>query len=524
MRVDGANGGAATTPWWQTRWCTALLVLLAAVPLLYPPTPPLLDLPSHIGRYRIQLEHDSWPTFRAYYHFHWALIGNLGFDLAAFPLTPVFGLENSIKLLVLTIPTLAVAGFLWTAHEIHGRIPPTALFALPLAYNFPLHFGFVNFSWSMALAFVLFPLWLRLGRQGKLRLRAAIFVPVSLLLWVVHTFGWGLLGVLAFAAELMRQRSLSRGWIAAVWHAGLACLPLAPPTLLMIAWRFAKTTQGSLTEGFFLWVVKVNYLITLLRDRWRWFDLGTLAVMGGLLVWAVPSRKFTLAPALVAASALLLPVYLLLPARLFGAAYADMRLLPYLCATLLLAIRPSGQASAGFVRALALAGLAFVLVRTGGTTASLALYSETFQRELQAVPHIREGSRVVALIGAPCRSQWFMRRLDHLSGLAIARRRAFTNDQWHEPGAQWVLPYYPAAGRYASDSSQIVRLRPCPGVTKWYTIDDALRDVNRDAFDYIWMIEPGPYDRALIAGLAPVWRRGDSVLLRIDHPAAKPAA
>ena len=77
-----------------------------------------------------------------------------------------------MKLIVLAIPPLTVAGFLWVAREVHHRLPPTALFALPFAYGHPFMFGFVNFALSMALAFLAFGLWLRLARLGRLRLRA----------------------------------------------------------------------------------------------------------------------------------------------------------------------------------------------------------------------------------------------------------------------------------------------------------------------------------------------------------------
>jgi hypothetical protein len=59
----------------------------------------------------------------------------------------------------------------------HGKVPPTSLFALPLAYAFPFQFGFVNFTLGVALTFLAAALWLRLGTQGRTRLRAALFVP-----------------------------------------------------------------------------------------------------------------------------------------------------------------------------------------------------------------------------------------------------------------------------------------------------------------------------------------------------------
>jgi len=513
---------AGERAWWESPWFALALVLLAAVPLLYPPVPPLLDLPGHIGRYRIQLEYESWPVFREHFRMERSLIGNLGFDLLVIPLVPVLGLETAVRLIVLCIPPMTVAGFLLTAREVHGRIPPTALLALPLAYNVPFHFGFVNFALAMAFAFLLLPLWLALGRAGRLRLRAVAFGPLSLLLWLTHMSGWGVLCVLAFAAEFARLDGSRRNWLVPAWRAALACLPLAPPILALLGWRLAKGPAVSATDGW-LSLSKLTNFAMLLRDRWMWFDLASLAVLAGLAGYALRSRAFALAGPLATGALLLLACYIVLPHRLFGGTYADMRVLPYLCAVALLAMRPSPGASASVMRTLAVAGLCLVLARTGGATASLYLYSREFERELAAVPHIAEGARVVALVGTPCRADWTMRRLDHLPGLAIARRHAFANDQWQVPGSQWVTPDYPQAGRFEATPSQHIRLRLCPGTNRWQTIDRSLAEVPRTAFDYLWLIRPPPYDRSLVAGLTPVWRSGSSMLYRIDHrPEAPP--
>jgi hypothetical protein len=142
--------------WWEQRWLLITLVLAAAVPLLWPETPPLTDLPGHIGRYRIQLGIDQSASLARYYGFEWALIGNLGVDLLIEPLARLIGLEPAVKLIVTAIPMMTAAGFLLVARELNGRVPPTAFFALPLAYSFPFHFGFVNFALSMALALLAF--------------------------------------------------------------------------------------------------------------------------------------------------------------------------------------------------------------------------------------------------------------------------------------------------------------------------------------------------------------------------------
>jgi hypothetical protein len=50
--------------WWQTRWFVALCTLIAIIPLLWPQIPPLVDLPGHMGRYRVQFTYDQYPFLK----------------------------------------------------------------------------------------------------------------------------------------------------------------------------------------------------------------------------------------------------------------------------------------------------------------------------------------------------------------------------------------------------------------------------------------------------------------------------
>ena len=204
------TGAGPTRPWWETRLAVAAAILLAFVPLLYPTVPPLVDLLGHMGRYRVELDLDRSIHLQQYYAFHWAPIGNLGVDLLVYPLAMLIGLEPAVKLVVLAIPPLTVAGFLWVAREVHHRIPPTAYFALPFVFGYPFLFGFANFALAMALAFLAFGLWLRLARFGHFWLRTFLFVPISFVLYFCHTYGWGMLGLLCFSAEAVRQHDAGR--------------------------------------------------------------------------------------------------------------------------------------------------------------------------------------------------------------------------------------------------------------------------------------------------------------------------
>ena len=507
--------------WWQTRAFVALIALASTIPLWWPDIPPLVDLPGHLGRYRVQLAIDAHPHLREWYDFNWSLIGNLGIDLLVVPLAPLLGLEGAVKLIVLVIPALTVTGLLWIAREVHGRIPATALFALPLAYSYPFQFGFTNFALSMALALNLFALWLRFARLGRLRLRAIVFVPVSCLLWVCHTFGWGVLGVLAFSAEMIRQHDrLKEGanghWLGSWTRAALGCVPLALPMALMIFWRSGDHVTGQ-TADWFNWQAKMNWIAMILRDRWATFDLASVTLLFGVLVLGVAHRGLEYSRHLALSAAFLAAVFVLLPRIVFGSAYADMRLAPFVLAVAVIAVRPRPGMSFKGAATFAALGLAFWGVRLGGTTASYWLYDQRHDRALAALAHVPERARVLTLVGRRCGDDWAYSRLEHIAAMLLVRRLAYSNDQWSMPGAQQLTVRYAAGRGWNHDPSQMVTDRQCRGEW-WRPIRRSLADFPREAFDYVWLLQPPRYDPVLTRGMTPVWRDGTDVLFRIDRP------
>ncbi len=298
----------APAGWWEQRWFLVLVTALAAVPLLYPPIPPLVDLFGHMGRYRVELDLGHSPWLQHYYGYHWAAIGNLGVDLLVMPLGQLIGLEPAVKLIVLAIPPLTAAGFLWVAREVHGRIPPTAFFALPFIYGYPFLFGFVNFALSVALAFLAFGLWLRLGRLERTRLRG-LAVRADLARRLLHPhlrlgparpdvlFGRG--GAPARPRPVVVARR-DRGRAARLGDGA------ADPDHAGLAQRNAR--RHDLID-WFDWKLKWRWIYSALRDRWKWFDIGSLIAAGLVFVYALVSRKLTLSRNL-AFSAIVLAVLL----------------------------------------------------------------------------------------------------------------------------------------------------------------------------------------------------------------------
>jgi hypothetical protein len=511
-------GGAATGPrqWWERRWFVAVLVLISAVPLLYPEVPPLVDLLGHMGRYRIQLDLVQSPWLGRYYEFDWAVIGNLGVDLLVIPLRPLFGLELAVKLIVLAIPPLTVAGFLWVAREVHHRLPSTALFALPFAFSFPFHFGFANFTLAMALAMLAFGLWLHLGERNRERLRAILFVPISIVIFFTHAFGWGTLGLLCFSAEAVRQHDRGAAWFAAGMRAALHASVMLVPVLFMAMWRSGAATQR--TFGWFNWELKWQWVYSALRDRWEIFDIGTVALLGMAFLFAIFHRRLVISRNLALSALVLATAFILLPWTIFGSAYADMRIVPYTMAIALLAIRFKGTTDLPLAHKLAVIALSLFLVRVAGTTASLAIAANDQAEKLRALNHVPMGAAVVNLTGERCDERWGLPRDSHLGAMAIVRRHAFSNDQWAIDGANLLKVRFREAGPFMADSSQMVRSRNCRKNLR--TIDQALAAIPDGVFDYVWLIDTPAHDPTLSEGWIPVWRGKDSVLYATSPGAA----
>ena len=261
-------------PWWESPACLTLVVLATMIPLVYPPIPPLVDLFGHMGRYRVELDLDHSPWLQAYYDYHWAAIGNLGVDLLVIPLGKLIGLEWAVKAIVLAIPPLTAAGFLWVAREVHGRVPPTAFFALPFIYGYPvpvrlreLHaFGGAGVPGVRTLAEA------RAARAHRAS-RVAVRPDLARRLLLPHLR----LGPARSDVLLGRRGPASRPrphLVAAGIEAALRTSVMALPILIMLIWR--SETHGGQTVDWFDWKIKWRWIYSALRDRWKWFDIASL--------------------------------------------------------------------------------------------------------------------------------------------------------------------------------------------------------------------------------------------------------
>jgi hypothetical protein len=133
---------------------------------------------------------------------------------------------------------------------------------------------------------------------------------------------------------------------------------------------------------------------------------------------------------------------------------------------------------------------------------------------MRALDHVPRGAALVTFVGQDCLDDWPLYRNSHLPSMAIVRREAFANDQWAIEGANLLKVRYVVAGQFGMDSSQMVKPNDCRGRRRIWTIDRSLAAFPRDAFDYLWLVDPPAYDPALVSDFTPVWRGPHSILYR----------
>ncbi|KQN31342.1 hypothetical protein ASF00_00530 [Sphingomonas sp. Leaf34] len=492
-------------PWWATRRYLALVSVLLAIPLSGPAIPPLTDIFGHLARYTIVARIDASAYLHQWFATHGHLSGNSGVDLIAAWFGPIVGIIPVTKLALIATAVLTGGGMLLTARAAHGRLPPTAPFALPLTFGMPFQYGFLNYSLSVALVFPAIALWLRLRRGA---VRAAVFIPVGLVIWVTHLAGWGLLGLVLFAIELATARRDGAPW----WRAVIACLPLVAPVAILLL-----PSGGSSTIGVSHWFdgsLKLFFIVAVLRDQNAVFDIASAALLVALVMFGIRGMGFRMEPRLACAAAAVFAAFLVMPGMIMGSALADMRVLPYALALAILALSPTSTAQRDLTL-LAIAALAFLGLRLAVQTIGWSRTAALQREQLAALDHVPQGSRVFVLVTLPCETAWRSHRMDHIGLMAIVRREAFVNGVWDMPSSQLTV-HRPDATGFVYAGSQTLFPAGCRYDAQ-YDLAHALATLPRAAFDLVWVVDTPrtawPKDR----GLRRIWSGDRGVLYRIPH-------
>lgn len=489
-------------------------------PLLFVDTPQLVDYPGHIGRYYIALNLDNSPELQQYWDFNWKIIANLGVDLLMMPLGAMLGVERAAWLIALLVAPLMIWGIYRVSVAIHGKAPLSSAVAVIFVMSFPYLMGFMNYWLSVALGLHYFASWVQRDSAGRMTIAIRLFFVVgAILLWLCHAYGWAITVIWIAGYASVKYLADGNWQKVRLWPAICAKIlrslwPVLIPFMLMFLWR--SDNQGAQTEGWGNWAEKSLYLGYVLRDQKLWLDLASSGFVFIFLFMAVAAFRSRLNAGLALSSAVFALLYIMLPYRLMGSAYADVRLLPILLMTALMAIKPimnAASSEARAVRAFACVGVGIIIARMFVATLGGLQYQSAYSSHLAALEKVNKGARILAFTAQRCEGGWRGKRTQHLASLAIARKDAFVNTQWDVPGAQLLTVKFDKNAAFRVDPSQYLHLKTCD--TDYY-LAAALSKIKANQYDYLWLFGMKPHT-VPTAGFTLIYHDNDTALYQINN-------
>lgn len=189
-------------------WWAALLTLcgILLLPFCLVDVPPLLDYPNHLARLFLLTHGATDENLTRFYVTHWAIIPDLGIDLAGQILLPWVPVHVAGRIIAGTVLLLPVLGTLAYGRAALGRRSGWMLGGALVAYHQTFLQGFLNFNAGMGLALILAAVWLRWRDMAPQRVILATTVGV------VGLFFCHLMGVIFFAL-LIGAHELAWAWM-----------------------------------------------------------------------------------------------------------------------------------------------------------------------------------------------------------------------------------------------------------------------------------------------------------------------
>ena len=468
---------------------TAVLWLLAAVsllPVLLTPIPAMVDYPNHLARMYI-LSQSGTPDANPHYEVAWAFYPNLGMDLLIPQLARLMSVETATRLFLLLSQVLIVSGALLIEWARKGRVELAGFAALAFLYCLPFSWGFVNFEFGLGLALWGIAVYVMLA-EGRWPLRFLANVIFVAALYVAHFFSLGIYGAALGLFELSRIRQ----WQVPYPVAAARLVALAIPALALFA--IMRVTSGSIgSEGtnWFLafkpiWPLRImnGYNLTIAAAT-------GLALMIALL-FAVRRNFLRLEPAGIWLAAGFALLYVVIPSKLFGTSFVDLRVIP--AAALILPAFCSLSLPSKAWRMAALAAIGGIILLNLAVVFAVWLpYRGDYAAIIASFQKIERGSRVlvgsVGDNGDPPFADLTSYPMYYAPTLAVHYADAFVPNLFTETGKQPVRPReavrniaIPYGGPVPSGLlAAIATGQPTPDVPPF------VRTWDRD-FDYLYVL------------------------------------
>jgi hypothetical protein len=299
-----------------------ILLLIAAIPLVAYPVPPLEDYANHLARMQVIATISHNANLARFYEIDWEVVPNLLMDMVVPVFARVMNIYAAGQLFMAMIFVLVVSGVSALHRVLFGRWSLVPLAVCPLLYNYIFLIGVLNYQAGIGVALWALTSWVALRERGPL-VRYAVACGFVILLFLCHLFALGVygIGVLAFETSRLMTPQDTKWWRRLVGFvlAGFQFLPAIPLLLLSPTWSNAADFAWE-EEG------KIDGLMYVFR---AYSDMVALSIITAFVVGTIMAAR----AGLLKTHRLLYPllifgglIYFALPRTLFATYMADQRL------------------------------------------------------------------------------------------------------------------------------------------------------------------------------------------------------
>ncbi|SEC05629.1 hypothetical protein SAMN05444161_0415 [Rhizobiales bacterium GAS191] len=471
----------------------AMLVLIASIPIITNPLPPLEDYANHLARMSVIANVDRDANLSRFYEIDWEIVPNLMMDLTVPYLVRFMNIYTAGQIFLISIFVLIISGTLALHRSLHGRWSVLPLIAFPLLYNRVFLIGVANYQFGIGLALWGMAAWIGLREKAwPLRfLVAAIFV---LVLFFCHLFAVGVYGLGLLAYELWRLWALrGRAWPGGdpglLRHPLLDFLATGLPFLLLVPLMLRSPILNHLAGFEWQSVGKIDGITFTIEV---YSDIVAFALTGVVVaaaIWAARHSLLRLHPVGLFLLGVGTLIYLALPRLLFDTYMADQRLplalafMSVACLNLDLRLR---MARRSFIAL----SLILLLVRVIEVDVAWAPLSAKTLEFRDSVKRIERGSTVlVAYADQTGGDEVGDLGLVHAACLAIIERSALVTTAFTVEGKQVMHVRRPYVDQVDTEDGSppsieqliVTALRPDPASTAYWR-------AWPQRFDYVYLL------------------------------------
>ncbi len=190
---------------WRIFWsCTLLLIGITLVPFIINDYPGLADYSNHLTRLHL-LTGQASNGWHEFYSLKFELIPNLALDIIGSYFVEL-GLSPEVALRVFSAISilLVAAGTYAVSINLNKQPPWLAMWAFIFIFNRYFIWGFLNYFFSLGLAFLIFAFWIATQKSPNSNIQFLSKLAVSLLLMtslLSHLMGYAIALICIFGYE-----------------------------------------------------------------------------------------------------------------------------------------------------------------------------------------------------------------------------------------------------------------------------------------------------------------------------------